>query len=99
MSHMAEDRDAVERHLARSVLALAVTTGTSFSVNNRGVPGHGGPGASPGEAECPPGLALDGTGGTDGQPEPAVAQIPGTTADLDAPVRAGSALTGRQCLE
>jgi 2-oxoisovalerate dehydrogenase E1 component len=33
MSHMAEDRDAVERHLARSVLALAVTTGTAFSTN------------------------------------------------------------------
>ena len=95
MSHTAEDRDAVERHLARSVLALAVTTGTAFSVNNRGVPGHRGPGVSPGRAECPPGLALDGTGGTDGQPEPAAAQSP----DLDAPVRAGSALTGRRCLE
>jgi hypothetical protein len=33
MSHTAEDRDAVERHLARSVLALAVTTGTAFSKN------------------------------------------------------------------
>src|SRR5215471_1828488 len=95
MSHTAEDRDAVERHLARSVLALAVTTGTAFSVNNRGVPGHRGPGVSPGRAECPPGLALDGTVGTDGQPEPAAAQGP----DLDAPVRAGSALTGRRCLE
>lgn len=88
MSHTAEDRDAVERHLARSVLALAVTTGTSFSVNNRGVPGG-----------RPSGLAQDRMGGTDGQPEPAGAQSPGTTADLDAPVRAGSALTGGQCLD
>jgi 2-oxoisovalerate dehydrogenase E1 component len=80
MSHMAEDRDAVERHLARSVLALAVTTGTSFSKNGE-----------QGER--------DGTGGLDGQPEPAGARSPGTTTDPDAPVRAGSALTGGQCLE
>ena len=80
MSHMAEDRDAVERHLARSVLALAVTTGTSFSKN--GEQGQ-----------------HDGSSAADGQPGPAGAQSPGITADLDAPVRAGSALTGGQCLE
>jgi 2-oxoisovalerate dehydrogenase E1 component len=34
MSHTLEDRDAVERHLVRSILALPeVTTGTSFSTN------------------------------------------------------------------
>ena len=46
-----------------------------------------------------PGLAPEGTGGTDGQPEPAAAQSPGAAADLDAPVRAGSALTGGRCPE
>jgi 2-oxoisovalerate dehydrogenase E1 component len=82
MSHTAEDRDAVERNLTRSVQALAVTTGISFSDNHRGSP-----------EGRPPGLALDGAGGTDGQPHRAAAADPG------APVRAGSALTGARCLE
>ncbi len=65
MSHTAEDRDAVERNLARSVQALAVTTGTAFGENNRGVPGG-----------RPPGLPLDGSGGPDGHAPPAVAAGP-----------------------
>ena len=65
MSHTAEDRDAVERNLARSVQALAVTTGTAFGENNRGVPGG-----------WPPGLPLDGSGGPDGHAPPAVAAGP-----------------------
>jgi 2-oxoisovalerate dehydrogenase E1 component len=67
MSHSLEDRDAVERHLTRSILALpAVTTGTSFSMNGaqRRRDGTDGPpepaaAADPGTA-IRPGSALTG---------------------------------------
>jgi 2-oxoisovalerate dehydrogenase E1 component len=60
MSHMAEDRDSVERHLARSVLALAVTTGTSFSSNGQKGPqdAAGGTDGQPEPARADPGAPV-----------------------------------------
>jgi 2-oxoisovalerate dehydrogenase E1 component len=60
MSHMAEDRDSVERHLARSVLALAVTTGTSFSSNGQEAPqdAAGGTDGQPEPARADPGAPV-----------------------------------------
>ncbi len=65
MSHSLEDRDAVERHLARSVLALAVTTGTAYGTNGD-------------QRRQGPAGALDGPPEPAGAADPALAIRPGS---------------------
>src|SRR5262245_9144099 len=91
----AQERDAVERHFARSILAmLTVTPGLSYG---NGEQGHQAAfrAADAGQAawleKSPPAWA-DGT-------RPGTARAGAAQAGPAAPVRPGSALTGEHCLE